>query len=169
MSKKKFTAGLDSLFSNRSEPVGLEALTPRKSPSRRAAVSMDWDDDVAVTDPQPSKRINHKTFASDLAAFLEDVLADVPEQQDIPLTAEQLHDDPGRTNAPTGLDALIRDTLDTSEMVVTSGKTKRVTFFFDERKIELLKSIAKSENVYMREIISRIVAEYLARYDQSKY
>lgn len=166
MSKKKFTAGLDSLFSNRSEPVGLEALTPRKSSSRKADVSMDWEEDIAVTDPQPSKRINHKTFASDLAAFLEDVLADVPEQG-TPRTEEQPHIDPDRTIAPTGLDALIRDTLDASEMVVTAGKTKRVTFFFNERKIELLKSIAKSENVYMREIISRIVAEYLARYEKS--
>lgn len=103
----------------------------------------------------------------DLDAFLADVLneslqEELAQAESVQKIREQNPNDEGPHGE--GVDALIRSTLETSTMEITPGKTRRVTFFFEPGKVELLKALAKEENIFMREKISQIVAEYLERY-----
>jgi hypothetical protein len=160
VSKKSFTDGLDSLFSGGSSRESLDTLAPPKRKGKRPAGKKSFDLDLSPEDSE-SKKHAGKSFALDLDLFLEEVLHDSLMAE---LEKDQANPESPPPESPTdrrGLDSLIRSTLETSEIEVLSGKTKRVTFFFDERKIALLKAIAKNEKLYMREIISRIVAEYL--------
>lgn len=118
-----------------------------------------------------TRRSGQKTFSLDLEAFLADVLneslqEELARTETVPTGQEK--DPPGEIPHGEGVDALIRSTLETSTMEVTSGKTKRVTFFFEPGKVELLKALAREENIFMREKISQIVAEYLERYSAEK-
>lgn len=115
---------------------------------------------------RPTRRSGQKTFSMDLDAFLADVLneslrEELADTEAAPMPATENPNDEGPHGE--GIDALIRSTLETSTMEITPGKTRRVTFFFDERKVEQLKALARQENIFMREMISRIVAEYMAR------
>ena len=46
--------------------------------------------------------------------------------------------------------------------------TKRITLTFDPDKLEKLKTIARRERTYLRDIIDEIVAEYLDEYESKK-
>lgn len=163
MSKKSFTDGLDSLFSGGSSRESLDTLAPPKRKGKRLGGKKSFNLELD-SDTSENKKNSGKSFTLDLDFFLEEVLHES-------LMAELAKDQANNPESPPpdtptdrrGLDSLIRSTLETSEIEVLSGKSKRVTFFFDERKIALLKAIAKNEKRYMREIISRIVAEYLQK------
>lgn len=120
------------------------------------------------TEVRSGRRGSHqKTFALDIEAFLEDVLQEsIREELEREASKPKKPDKELVHEPPTGVDALIRSTLESGEMEIQTGKTRRVTFFFDERKVERLKEIAKRENIYLREVISRIVAEYLSRMER---
>jgi hypothetical protein len=167
VSKKSFTDGLESLFSSSREEKALQTLArpKRKERSGRNTAVAEPPGDEPARERGASRASHQKTFALDIEAFLEDVLNESIREE---LEREQPRSQqpPKSPEEHSGIDALIRSTLETSEMEVQSGKTKRVTFFFDEGKVERLKAIAKQENIYMREVISRIVAEYLARYER---
>lgn len=163
MSRKSFSGGLESLFSSphRDRGEGDTLVRPKGRTAARKAPE-------PTPEPEPEstrKTAHHKTFTLDLDAFLQDVLNDS--------IREELDRDPKATEAPpanppdipVGIDALIRSTLESSEIEI-SGKSKRVTFFFDERKLDKLKELARRENVYLREVVSRIVAEYVARIER---
>ena len=157
MSRKSFSGGLESLFSSPHRGEGDTLVRPKgRTAARKTPEPAEAEPDSA------RKSAHHKTFTLDLDAFLQDVLNDsIREELDRdPKPAEQASASP--PDIPVGIDALIRSTLETSEMEI-SGKSKRVTFFFDERKLDKLKELARRENVFLREIVSRIVAEYVAR------
>lgn len=172
MSKKSFTDGLESLFSSAREEKALKTLArpKRKERASRLVAAGDPEEEAPATEQDHEKggrRSGHqKTFALDIEAFLEDVLNESIREE---LEREQRPSEqpPKAPEEHSGIDALIRSTLETSEMEVHPGKTKRVTFFFDAGKVERLKAIARQENVYMREVISRIVAEYLAKHERN--
>ena len=48
--------------------------------------------------------------------------------------------------------------------VNNSGVQKRITFTFDADKVEILKQIAQEERAFLKDIISKIVDEYLKKY-----
>lgn len=165
MSKKSFTDGLESLFSGPKEKEALDTLAPprRKKPGRR---TMGEQDTPEHAEDRPARRSGQKTFSMDLDAFLADVLNEgLQEELARAEPRKETVDSPAPDESPhgEGIDALIRSTLDTSTMEITPGKTRRVTFFFDADKVERLKVLARQENIFMREMISRIVAEYMAR------
>lgn len=164
MSKKSFTDGLESLFSGPREKEALDTLAPPKRKKGKRAIGESKDADQ---EEPKSRRTGQKTFSLDLEAFLADVLNESLQEELARTEVEptgQKKDPPGEIPHGEGVDALIRSTLETSTMEVTSGKTKRVTFFFEPGKVELLKLLAREENIFMREKISQIVAEYLERY-----
>ncbi|MBR9921870.1 MAG: hypothetical protein GYB31_13600 [Bacteroidetes bacterium] len=66
----------------------------------------------------------------------------------------------------SGLDSLVRNTMENSRLAVDYGARKRVTFLFDKEKLEKLKSIAREENQYLKDIISQIVSEYLEKHKE---
>lgn len=159
MSKKSFTDGLESLFSAR-EKESLDTLAP---PKRKHGARTVGESDTDASGEKPTRKSTHKTFSLDLDAFLAEVLQDSLMEE---IAQADVRSDipPDDTPHGEGVDALIRSTLDTGTMEVTPGSTRRVTFFFEPDKVEQLKAIARSENIYLREMVRRIVAEYLERY-----
>ncbi|HRW74305.1 MAG: hypothetical protein H6568_09085 [Lewinellaceae bacterium] len=170
MSKKSFTDGLESLFSGPKEKEALDTLAPprRKKPGRR---TMGEPDATDPAEDRPTRRSGQKTFSMDLDAFLADVLNESL-REELADTGSELKSSSQNPNDEgphgEGIDALIRSTLETSTMEITPGKTRRVTFFFDANKVEQLKALARQENIFMREMISRIVDEYMSRYSSEK-
>ncbi|MCO6486337.1 MAG: hypothetical protein J5I41_11245 [Saprospiraceae bacterium] len=168
MSRKSFTDGLESLFSSAREERALRRLS---RPGRHPGPS-GKEESTAVAEEEREVRTgrrgsHQKTFALDIEAFLEDVLQEsIREELEKEASRPKKPDKELVQEPPTGVDALIRSTLESGEMEIQTGKTRRVTFFFDERKVERLKEIAKRENIYLREVISRIVAEYLSRMER---
>jgi hypothetical protein len=170
VSKKSFSDGLESLFSSSHREEKLETIARPKrkgtATEKQRKQSLASPDETSDLLPDPAvKKSTSKTFALDLDAFLQDVLNESISEE---LAREQPQElrPPDRKEGHAGIDALIRSTLETSQMEINAGKSKRVTFFFDERKVDKLKEIAKQENLYMREVISRIVAEYLAKMEK---
>jgi hypothetical protein len=126
-----------------------------------------------VTNGTSSKR-NVKTsggkhFSDNLNSLLEEALREsIIEQTQSFKEEEQLEIRP-RTNRPTtGLDNLIRSTVETSRIEINNGNIRRVTFVFEEEKIEKLKTIARIEKSYLKNIIDDIVSEYINSYEQKK-
>lgn len=169
MSKKSFSDGLESLFSSSHREEKLETIARPKrkgSAEKQRKPSLASPDEISDLFPdQTVKKSTSKTFALDLDAFLQDVLNESISEE-LAREQPQDHRPPEHKEGHAGIDALIRSTLETSQMEINAGKSKRVTFFFDERKVDKLKEIAKQENLYMREVISRIVAEYLAKMEK---
>ena len=124
-------------------------------------------------DKKPAKRSSGKDFSSDLQAFLQDAFDESLEQQ----LEERRRNKPApargknvsvkkRSRRPMGgLDSLIRSTVDAEPLTDDAVRAKRVTLTFDPEKLERLQHIARNERTYLKDIIDRIVADYLSRYE----
>ncbi len=64
-----------------------------------------------------------------------------------------------------GIDLLIKGTLEGSKRIVenVAPQKKRVTFIIDKEKLAKIKSIAKSEKAYIKDIFDRVVSDYLKK------
>jgi hypothetical protein len=163
MSKKRFTAGLEGLFSAPAEDVKLEEQ-PRtangESGSKKGEAGQDNQD------IQPKKSTG-KHFADDLQAFLTEAFNESLERQ---LQAEPEPDTELKTPRKTlsGLDALIRTTVEPRHMSISDSPTRRLSLAFDEQKLEKLKTIARLEKTFLRTIIDEIVEDYIKTYEKKK-
>jgi hypothetical protein len=153
MSKKTFSEGLDDLFNNA------------------------HDEQVAVADRSAERRSGHKNFMSDLDSLLQEALEESLERFDAnqpdtttPSGKTKTTSSATSNRAPvTGLDALIRQTIDVQEIATddASGK-KRLTVTVDRSKLEKLKAIARLENSYMKDLLVSLIDEYIEEYTQQK-
>jgi hypothetical protein len=107
MSKKRFSEGLDDLFSDSKSSVG----------------SL-FSNDVAATVPAPERRSGHKNFMSDLDSLLQDALDESLEKFESGRSDNTLPSNKSKSNArtsadnlPHGLDALLRQTIDIQEII----------------------------------------------------
>lgn len=164
MSKKKFTDGLDSLFGlstdNLTEDSPLLVNTAEKPQPK----------------PKVRKRRNAlskptgKSFTSDLdslfkSAISESVAEQKKEQNEIQtLRQERARRLVRRKKRVTGLDSLLRQTIDASSVNIETKTKKRVTFVVDKMKLTQLKAIARTEKSYLKDIIGEIVSEFLDKY-----
>ena len=158
MSKKRFTAGLESLLSSPEEDA-LQGSALLSAESTTAKSS-------STPKPEPSKKAQGKRFTDDLQAFLMEAFEESFERQmqQVPAEAEIKK----RSAKPMeGLDALIRSTIE-PKVQFDQHATRRLTLQFDERKLEKLKTIAKMEKTLLRDIIDGIVEEYIARWEKQK-
>lgn len=164
MSKKKFTDGLESLFDEVAEESVLfvEATTAPKGPQKVTRVRA---------------RGSSKDFTADLDTLLEEAL----QEKDEPRTSSESISktnqgqdikSPSRTpkRALSGLDALIRKTIEVKMVDESSGRkaTKRVTFAVDKKKLDKLKQIARSQNSYLKDIITQIISDYIKEVEHEK-
>lgn len=159
MSKKKFSEGLDDLFSD-----------------THAGHSDLFGGDAVATRPQERKAV-HKNFMSDLDSLLQEALEESLEKyesnQPFSTTAGNKSKSGGTASGyrspVSGLDALIRQTIDVQEITTDeiSGK-KRVTVAVDKTKLEKLKTIARLENAYMKDLLVKLIDGYIDDYTRKK-
>ena len=159
MSKKKFSQGLDDLFSD----------------TQTGHADTLYTETTANT---PAARKNaHKNFISDLDSLLQEALEESLEKFDA--NQPDTTTPSAKTKASTGLgafresmgglDALIRQTIDVQEIATDehSGK-KRLTVAVDKTKLEKLKTIAKMENAYLKDLLVNLIDGYIQEYTQQK-
>lgn len=139
--KKTFALGLDALFG---EDATVKVNEPVKEKSTTAG---------------QKKGNPKKSFSSDLDLFFRDAVEEVVQdaQNNIKESGSTIK---RRTKPDFGLDALIRSTIETGELV-EKAKKKRISFTFDENRIDELKQIAKQEKARVRDIVSELIAEYI--------
>lgn len=158
MSKKRFTAGLESLFGDTADPFSDKETLPADV---ELASSKQGD---ATT-----KKTGNKDFSSALASFLHTAFEDAFEEQiearkNTPSAAS---DTPMQTPKPaSGLDLLIRSTITPSGVEIQPFATRRITLVFDNDMIGKLKSIAKIEKAHLKDIVNEIVASYINDYER---
>lgn len=159
MSKKRFSEGLDNLFND-----------------AHAGHGNLFETDTAIAPPTERKSV-HKNFMADLDSLLQEALEESLERFDS--NQPDTTTPSGKTKATganmsyrssvTGLDALIRQTIDVQEIATdeASGK-KRLTVAVDRTKLDKLKTIARLENAFMKDLLVHLIDEYIEEYTQQK-
>jgi len=174
MSKKRFTSGMEDLLHEASQtsPVyfagsskSQQNLTPMEGNTLPVeGISLIGDQPVA-----PLRRTHGKKFSDDLQTFLQEAFDDSFEKY---LDPNYVHDDSSnkkRSLKPmAGLDAILRSTVDPKTMRLGPGNTRRLTLVFDENKLNKLKSIARMERSYLKDIIDEIVESFIHEYEVKK-
>lgn len=158
MSKKKFTEGMESLFND-------EALEKEEQKSASSVRK------VSTALQEEKRSPGGKNFTDDLQSFLQTAFDESYERQIEKRKTEDYSADikKRRSKPMSGLDALIRATVEPSSRVDAKSKAvRRMTVAFDEEKLSKLKRIARLEKAYLRDIIDRIVAEYIEEYESEK-
>ncbi len=153
MSKKKFKAGLESLFGD----PAIEGMSPFLVEEKKPKIKT----------VKKRKRSNSKNFTSDLETlFSTAVDKEVKEQkrqQQIKGKATAIKK---RSDRPViGIDALIRKTIEDKKEGATdvSSLKKRLTITLEKKKLEKLKKIAKEKKTYLRTIMDELVSDYLSK------
>lgn len=154
MSKKKFSEGLDDLFKDLPSEQGAWDQHPGDSPRERKGAS--------------------KNFMHDLDMLLQEAmdegLGQLESGTPAPAPSNKSKSAAAAHRAPvSGLDALIRQTIDVREIVTDeeTGK-KRLTVAVDKTKLEKLKTIARLENSYLKDILLQLIDEYIQEYTRQK-
>ncbi len=108
--------------------------------------------EVAATKKAP-KKSTRKSFSTNLDILFEE-----------PKAVEDTATKPKDARL-AGIDLLIKGTLKGSKRIVqqVAPEKKRVTFIIDKEKLAKIKSIAKSEKAYIKDIFDRVVSEYLKK------
>ena len=169
MSKKKFTDGLESLFSKDNVKESgqgttfLEGSNPDEMKPGGGKTTV-------------SKSSSRKNFTTDLDSLLQEAMQESFEEQiqekeaaASATKAQPFHQQAHRRKPLGGLDMLIRRTVErgaVEEDQVTG--TRRLTVSFDKEKLNKLKIIARMEKAYLKDILGDIVEEYIKRYENQK-
>ena len=160
MGKKRFSDGLNDLFSE-----------------SNAAQQGNLFGEGRVVPTAAERKVVHKNFLQDIDTLLQEALEESMERYEA--NQPDTTTPSGKTKATganisyraplTGLDALIRQTIDVQEIATDeeTGK-KRLTVTVDRSKLEKLKAIARLENSYMKDLLVQLIDEYIEEYTQQK-
>jgi hypothetical protein len=166
VSKKKFSSGLDSLFDSQDDiQDAVVEATPSVFEEQNANVRIGSSSVV-------TRRASSKNFTSDLDSLFSEAFTDAVEEKVEKLRRASGIDDPFEDNRRaykqplSGLDALIRSTIDTSLAGYEHAAVKRLTIFFENYKIDKLKSIAKSERSFVKDLVNGVLTEYINEYEK---
>ena len=152
---------MDTLFEAKEEAL-----------DRAPSVSSSTATATLETQPLVARRAHSKNFTSDLDSLFQDAFTEAVEEklekmrrtsgiQD-PFESTQRHN----KQPLSGLDALIRSTLDTSLAGLEHAAIKRLTILFENQKIEKLKSIAKIERSFVKDLVSGVLTEFINDYEK---
>ncbi len=162
MSKKRFKEGLESLFE---ESVATETFQ-RKNPLLK---------DSSKSTEKKSGKNSGKSFANQFDELFENqatekIVEEVEKtkKRSIKQAKKQLPKAVEQEKQRLGIDALFRKTMESKkiEIPVPSGQ-KRVTFTFDQELLTKLKSIARVEKTYIREVIAEAVQQFIQSYEET--
>jgi len=145
--KKRFKDGLESLFGDVNSADTFQTNSPLLKSKG-----------TAVKAPKGRDKSDDTTMLSDM---LRDKLTEkLVEKAEENSTAKQ--------GSPrlSGLDALIRRTIEKGKIEVNSPPRgqRRVTFVVDEELLEKLRSIARMEKKYLRELVDDAVRDFIQTY-----
>ena len=163
MSKKKFKAGLESLFG---EPA-IGGMSPFLVEEKTVAVAekeqvTPKEEKIKPITKRAKKRSSSKNFTSDLETLFSDALdKEQANQQKKTKTSSTITKKP--TEKPIiGLDALIRKTSEGNyeTKYASTPLKKRLTITMERQKLEALKTIARKKKAYLRAIIGVLVTDY---------
>ena len=141
LSKKRFTQGFDLFFGG-------------DEPAKETLVVEEVEIKTTVKKEKASP--SNKKFVDGLESLFMEVLEEESKVKSTPKKAK-------KNKSYTGLDQLIRSTIDVSQMSKSERETKRLTILLEIEKIEALRKIAKDEKKRLKNVIREIVAEYLER------
>lgn len=165
MSKKKFTSGLESLFTIAEN----ETVDHYTNPSEVFSVD-DTNDTSVINDVKENVKTKRsgKNFSADLGnamqdAFVtsEDYLNNQEEVINVSTAAKRTIRKP-----LSGLDALLRRTIE--NMDLDNETKRRVVLIIESGKIEKLKEIAKEESIFLKDILERSVNFFIDDYERRK-
>ncbi|MCC6463452.1 MAG: hypothetical protein IT260_23480 [Saprospiraceae bacterium] len=153
MSKKKFSEGLDDLFKDLPSEQGAWDQHPGDSPRERKAASKNFMHDLDML----------------LQEAMDESLSNLESGTPAPAQSNKSKSVAAHRAPISGLDALIRQTIDVREIVTDeeTGK-KRLTVAVDKTKLEKLKTIARLENSYLKDILLQLIDEYIQEYTRQK-
>ena len=156
LAKKRFSEGLNDLFND-----SLGATPLAKEPAM-------------PTDAAADRKQVHKNFLQDLDSLLQEALQESMERyeanQGTPTPSVKPKSTPAAsTGGFHGLDALIRQTIDVQEIESeeANGK-KRLTVALDRGKLDKLKTIARLENSYLKDLLVHVIDGYINEYTKHK-
>lgn len=157
MSKKRFSEGLEGLFNDsHAEAMMVVATEPTATASRFAV----------------ERKAHSKNFVSDLDALLQEAMDESLERHEHGQSAAT---GPGKSKSATalraplsGLDALIRQTIDVREIAEDELGKKRLVVAVDKPKLDKLKTIARMENAFLKDLLVNLIDEYIVEYSQKK-
>ncbi len=159
MSRKKFTDDIGHIFGEDdadilSEESVLLSATSASDKKRN----------------QPGRSSQGKHFTSDLESFLKEAFEESYEAQTQGDTRAAVDTQIKKRNRrpPGGLDLLIRSTVEPVAVMDEDTHTRRVTLLFEQKKLEKLKTIARLERTYLKNIIDELVLEYIQMYEKEK-
>ncbi len=158
MGKKKFKDGLESLF----DEVQQESLS-KKSP-------LLFETGQQEAPQRKAKPSAGKHFSDDLELFFQESLKESIQEE---LSSSSQNLKTARVNRSSrpkdGLDALIRRTVDSTQIELRYDESKRrIVLTFDRERLSKLKQIAKMEKTLLKDMISRVVADYIKEYEHKK-
>jgi hypothetical protein len=156
MAKKQFSSGLDSLFADAPEALEGGPMS-----------------EVSVRQPSERRVPSVKSFASDLDALLhealEESLGHFEDGTASTPTGKSKTSAGSRPRASSGLDSLIRQTIDVQELTRDEETgVRRLTVAVDRTKLEKLKTIARLENSYLKDLLVGLIDEYITDYTKEK-
>jgi len=159
VSKKKFKAGLESLFGD----TGVDDQLPGIRPLLVEEEAQESRDSTRRNRP---KKRSSKNFTSDLEGLFHSALDKEfkePAKTSSLASGRDTKVKKRRERPVIGIDALIRRTSaeNREEFKSSSPLKKRVTFSLEKKKIEKLKVIAKSKKAYLKDIVDDIISQYL--------
>jgi hypothetical protein len=166
VSKKRFTGGFDSIF-GRAEEEPVKIMSDDIAP---IAV------EAAPLEPSAfNKKATTKNFTSDLDALFRDAMSEAVEERVTRIKRSVgIEDDPFEESTRqfkkplSGLDALIRQTMETSLAGMEHAAVKRITLLFESAKIDKLKNIAKMERAFMKDLVQSVINEFITDYEKRK-
>lgn len=161
MGKKRFSQGLNDLFSE----------------SNAAQQGNLFGQDRPASTPVERKVI-HKNFLQDIDALLQEALEESMERYEANQPDSMTPSSKSKASTPasgvssgafSGLDALIRQTIDIQEIQSdeSNGK-KRLTVAVDRSKLDKLKTIARLENAYLKDLLIQVIDGYIDEYTRHK-
>lgn len=152
--RKKFKDGLESLFDIKEE----EQIVHYGKEEQKAVA-------VEAVKVAPRTKRSGKDFTDDLGHAMQDAFVKT-EDHFLPMEDNMRISEISKRSHRrplSGLESLLRQTIDSEEL---NNETKRrIVLIIESGKVEKLKSIAKDESLFLKDIIERCVNLFLDEYE----
>lgn len=158
MSKKKFSDGLDSIFSDIHEEPMATTYVLKDSPKV----------DVEERNSRMERK-GGKNFSSNMDDVIMKSFVTNGEnknkEEDDNSNIRYSHVKKQRTPL-TGIDGLFSRSIEYGDL--DSDTKKRIVLILENKKVDRLKAIAKKEDLFLKDIITQSVSSFIENYDRRK-